>query len=126
MRLLLDTHVFLWWRLDAPELGPAARSVLEDPATRVYVSAAVGWEIVIKRALGRLEFEGDVHAAIVEEGFDPLPIRVEHADAVADLPALHADPFDRVMIAQARLEGLTLVTHDRIIRRYENVPLLIV
>ena len=126
MRILLDTHVFLWWRLDAPELSARARRLISDSGNRVYVSAAVAWEIVIKRSLGRLLFEGDVGAAIADEAFEPLPITVEHTDALADLPMLHRDPFDRVQIAQAQTEGLTLVTHDDLIRRYEDVSLFVV
>ncbi len=126
MQLLLDTHVFLWWWMDAPELSGAVRTLIRDPSTQVFVSAAVAWEIVIKRALGRLEFDGDVHGAIAGEGFESLPIRVEHADAVAKLPPLHGDPFDRIQMAQAQCEGLTLVTHDALIRRYPDVPLLVV
>lgn len=126
MRLLLDTHVFLWWRLDAPELSVEARRLIADGGNRILVSAAVAWEIVIKRALGRLEFEGDVGDAIAEEGFEPLPVTVRHADAVARLPLRHRDPFDRVQIAQARAEGLTLVTHDEAIRRYDDVSLFVV
>lgn len=80
MKLLLDTHVFLWWRSDARDLGDEARRAILDPDNEVLVSAAVGWEIVIKRALGKLEFEGGVAAAIAEEGFAPLPILVTHVD----------------------------------------------
>ena len=124
MRMLLDTHVFLWWRMDAPQLEEAARSALTDVRNEIFISAAVAWEIVIKRALGKLEFHGDVRAAIHEEGFAALPIRVEHCDALAALPPLHRDPFDRVLIAQAVTERMTLVTHDEQVKRYEAVPIL--
>lgn len=126
MRLLLDTHVFLWWYLDAPELTPAARGLLEDPSNRIYVSAAVAWEISIKRALGRLEFEGSVSAAVTAEGFESLPISLAHADAITALPPLHADPFDRILVAQAKHDRLTLVTHDAAVRQYPDVPLIAV
>lgn len=121
MRLLLDTHVFLWWRADAPELTETIRAALLDPENEVLVSAVVGWEIVIKRALHRLDFEGSVADAVGEEGFTPLPIRMRHVDAVADLPPLHADPFDRLLVAQALAESLTLVSADGMIRRYPGI-----
>jgi PIN domain nuclease of toxin-antitoxin system len=124
VRLLLDTHVFLWWRADAPELGRAARAAIGDAGNEVFVSAAVGWEIVIKRALGRLDFDGAVAAAVAEEGFAALPIAVSHVDEVARLPEHHRDPFDRLLVAQARVESLTLVTADPLVRRYAGIALL--
>ena len=89
----------------------------------MLVSAAVAWEITIKRQLGKLEAPDDLEAALEEERFQNLPITVRHALAVADLPAIHADPFDRIQVAQARLEGLTIVTRDGTIPRYD-VPCL--
>ncbi len=124
MRLLLDTHVFLWWWSDAAELGASARAAIADPANEVFVSAVVAWEIVIKRALGKLGFEGTVATAVAEEGFTTLPVSVAHVDEVARLPDHHRDPFDRLLVAQARVESLTLVTSDPFVRRYEGVALL--
>ena len=126
MRLLLDTHVFLWWRIDAPELSAAARSALMDADNEIFVSTAVAWEIVIKRKLGKLEFDGTVEAAIADEGFTPLAVRVAHVDRVAMLPDHHRDPFDRLLIAQAQVEAMTLVTADALIRRYDGFSLLAV
>jgi PIN domain nuclease of toxin-antitoxin system len=124
LRLLLDTHIFLWWRADAPELPTAARSAVLDPANEIFVSAAVGWEIAIKRALGRLDFDGRVTDAVKEEGFSPLPIQLPHTDEVARLPEIHRDPFDRLLIAQARVESLTLLTVDPDVRKYPGVAFL--
>lgn len=124
MRLLLDTHVFLWWRSDAPELGVEARRAILDPGNEVCVSAVVGWEIVIKRALGRLEFDGSVAAAVAEEGFVPWPVQLGHVDALALLPEHHRDPFDRLLIAQARVDGCQLVTADPLVHGYQGVALL--
>ena len=124
MRILVDTHVFLWWRADAPELPLRFRRELGNPENEVLVSAAAAWEIVIKRALGRLEFEGSVAAAVAEEGFTPLGVTLAHVDEVAALPDLHRDPFDRLLVAQARREGLVLATRDPFIRKYEGVDLL--
>ena len=124
MRLLLDTHMFLWWRADAPQLPARVRAAVRDAANDVYVSGAVAWEIVIKRALGKLEFEGSVADAVDEEGFLPLPIGLAHTDEVARLPAIHRDPFDRLLVAQARTESLTLVTEDPRVLRYPGVAFL--
>lgn len=118
MRLLLDTHAFLWWRVGSAKLSVKAHDAILDSSNEILVSAAVAWEIVIKRALKRLEFEGSVSAAIAEEGFVPLPITTAHVDELALLPEHHRDPFDRLLIAQARRDGLTLVTHDKSIREY--------
>ena len=121
--LLLDTHVLLWWLDDPASLQAPPRRLIADPRTRVFVSAAVAWEISIKRQLGKLEAPDDLEAALEEERFQHLPITVRHALAVAELPAIHGDPFDRIQIAQARLEGLTIVTRDGTIPRYD-VPCL--
>jgi PIN domain nuclease of toxin-antitoxin system len=116
-RLLLDTHVFLWWRADSRELKTATREAIAS-AELVFVSAATAWEAGIKVALGRLRIPDTISAGIADSGFEELPITVGHAEAAAALPPLHADPFDRMLVAQARLERLTLVTHDRRLRGY--------
>jgi PIN domain nuclease of toxin-antitoxin system len=127
VRLLLDTHVLLWWLADDPALNDAARAAIADPANAVWVSAASAWEIAIKSALGRLHLPQPacefVPVALAENDFAPLPIAVDHALRVADLPPLHGDPFDRMLIAQALAEGLTLVTADAALARYP-VPVL--
>ena len=121
--LLLDTHVLLWWLDDPVSLEAPARRLIADPRNRVFVSAAVAWEITIKRQLGKLEAPDDLEAALEQERFQHLPITVGHALAVAELPAIHGDPFDRIQIAQARLDALTIVTRDATIPRYD-VPCL--
>jgi PIN domain nuclease of toxin-antitoxin system len=117
-RLLLDTHVFLWWNNDDRALGAAARAEIADSDNAVLVSAATAWEIATKRALGRLEAPGDIASWIEDGGFAALPISVEHAARSAELPPHHRDPFDRLLIAQAEIEGLTLVTSDAEIAKY--------
>lgn len=124
MRLLLDTHVFLWWRADAPELPERARAAVLEAANEIYISAAVGWEIVIKRGLGKLEFEGSVREAVAEEGFSTLAMQLAHIDEVALLPEHHRDPFDRMLVAQARVEAMVLVTYDPTVRKYDGVTFL--
>lgn len=112
MRLLLDTHVVLWWLDDDKRLSAAARDEIVV-AEEVRVSAATVWEIAIKRALGRLEVPDDYLEHVERTRFRPLPIGFEHAEAAGSLPRHHDDPFDRMLVAQARVERLTLVTADR-------------
>lgn len=112
MRLLLDTHALLWALGLPDELRPEARLAIEDIRNDVFVSAASAWEIAIKRALGRLDAPTDLVEATRVVGFGELPIRVAHALAVERLPPLHRDPFDRMLVAQAVVEGLTIVTRD--------------
>jgi PIN domain nuclease of toxin-antitoxin system len=111
-RLLLDTHALLWWLADDPELSEEARRSIADPDAAVFVSAASAWEVAIKRALGRLEAPDDLSAALDASGIRAMPITITHAEAAGALPPHHADPFDRMLVAQARAEGLTIVTRD--------------
>jgi PIN domain nuclease of toxin-antitoxin system len=123
VELLLDTHAFLWWLGDDPKLGVNARAAIADAANAVYVSAASAWEIAVKRATGRLEAPGDIRAWIADNSFAELPIAVGHAIASAELPRHHADPFDRLLVAQAMIESLVLVAHDGEISRYGTAML---
>jgi PIN domain nuclease of toxin-antitoxin system len=109
--LLLDTHVVLWW-LDGSRLGDAVLEKIADPGELVVVSTASIWEAAIKTALGKLETPEALGRVVVDEGFERLPITFEHAERAGALPAHHRDPFDRMLVAQALTEGLTLVTHD--------------
>jgi PIN domain nuclease of toxin-antitoxin system len=118
VRLLLDTHVVLWWRLDSRRLGRTARSAIAS-ATSVYVSAASAWEVAIKVVIGRLRLEASFAEHVAAAGFEELPILFTHAAEAGVLPPHHADPFDRMLIAQARVDRLTLVTHDRIFESYD-------
>ncbi len=121
-KLLLDTHVFLWWRAKDPRLGKPARKAVSE-ADMVFVSAATAWEAGIKAALGKLRLPDTVEAGVTESGFEKLPITLRHAEAAAGLPPYHHDPFDRMLVAQARDEDLVLVTHDRRLEHYD-VPIL--
>jgi PIN domain nuclease of toxin-antitoxin system len=116
MNLLLDTHVLIWWD-EGRRLSSAGRRAIEA-ADSVYVSAASAWEVAIKIGLGRLRPSRTVEEAVEESGFLELPITTRHAQRVAGLPAHHRDLFDRLLVAQAEAEGLTLVTRDPVFERY--------
>ena len=118
MRLLLDSHVVLWWLDNNKELGPTCRSAISD-AHEVFVSAVTPWELGIKQALGKLKMPSPVSAALAPSGFRDLPILVEHAERAPTLPEHHRDPFDRMLVAQAQLEALTLVTADSALNAYD-------
>ena len=115
MRLLLDTHTFIWWDNDKLPRGVVT---LIQRAEEVYVSAATAWEMAIKASLGKLAVKAPVATAIDDNGFQALPITVSHADRVSSLPLHHRDPFDRLLVAQADLEGLGLVSRDPVLHRY--------
>src|SRR4051794_34918073 len=119
MTLLLDTHVFLWWLDDPRLLSKAAWKAISDGMNTVYISAAVAWEITIKRSLGKLDAPDDLEAAILANRFLPLAVTIPHALAVRTLPEHHRDPFDRLLIAQARHEGFKIVSRDPHIPRYD-------
>jgi PIN domain nuclease of toxin-antitoxin system len=119
MNLLLDTHTFLWAIDNHPNLSPEARAAITDGNNMVYVSAATAWEISIKKAIGKLTMpNGDYLEELKVHRFTPLDITTEHALAVENLPQHHKDPFDRLLIAQAQIEKLTLVTRDSRIKQY--------
>lgn len=120
MRLLLDTHALLW-ALSAPGKLPAGiRAAVEDPANIVFASAASAWEMAIKQARGKLDFPGaDLAGALRRASLLELPVAIKHAAAAARLPPLHRDPFDRMLVAQAQVEGLSLVSRDPAVRKYQ-------
>jgi PIN domain nuclease of toxin-antitoxin system len=123
VRLLLDTNVFLWWQWRDPALPAATKAAIEDRENDIWVSAATVWEISIKRRIGKLDFDGSPVTACNDAGFELLGIMASHAEAAGDLPRHHGDPFDRMLIAQAQLEHLTIVTADPQFKLY-GVPLL--
>lgn len=123
MRLLLDTHAFLWWVSDFRRISESARKAIADPDSEVFVSAVSGWEIGIKKAKGRLAAPDNLAAVVEKKRFAHLPLTFDHAERAATLPPHHRDPFDRMLIAQARTEGLILVTRDSRIPLYD-VPTL--
>lgn len=125
MRLLLDTHIFLWAVADSALLRPAARRWIES-ADEVFVSAASIWEIAIKARLGKIDADPDeLEAAIAASGFSELPVRARHAKGVVALPLHHADPFDRLLIAQAIAEPMRLLTADAALAPYSELVLMV-
>jgi PIN domain nuclease of toxin-antitoxin system len=117
--LLLDTHILLWWLSDDPLLPTGAREAIASPDNQVLVSAATAWEIAIKKAAGRLDAPDDLLEALEANDFVTLPITAPHALAAGALPPHHPDPFDRMLIAQARAENLTLISVDNRFPHYD-------
>ncbi|MFE2494674.1 type II toxin-antitoxin system VapC family toxin [Streptomyces scopuliridis] len=118
MRLLLDTHVILWWLADSPELDDGVKDLL-DKEPSVHVSAVSPWEIAIKQSLGKLEGPEDLAERARDSQFIPLSITAGHGVRAGRLPGHHRDPFDRLLVAQAQIEGMTLVTRDKWIPHYD-------
>jgi PIN domain nuclease of toxin-antitoxin system len=121
VRLIVDTHILVWATLESTRLPVRARDILGDSANKVYFSIASLWELAIKSSLGRENFTIDVtrlQSCLLDNGYDQLPIAIDHFEVLATLEHRHKDPFDRLLIAQARAEGLTLLTSDRIVASY--------
>ncbi|CAN5130031.1 type II toxin-antitoxin system VapC family toxin [soil metagenome] len=126
MRILLDTHILLWALSSDPRLSNEAVKLIGDSKNEVLVSAASIWEISIKYSLGRLSHSpAEITEAAISTGFSQLPIAFEHCHALAALPAVHSDPFDRMLIAQSLTEPAILVTHDRLLKEYGSTILLV-
>ena len=122
MRLLLDTHVLIWWVTGDRRLTKPRRDLIADPENQIAISAASFWEIAIKKSLGRIKIEIDeLHAAMKEDAFAEIPVRISQMLALEKLPPLHGDPFDRLLIAQSITEHRRLVTADAAILAYAAV-----
>ena len=123
MRILLDTHTFLWWTEDSPKLSVAARAAMTNGKNELFLSVVSAWEIAIKAQLGKLAVSGDLPDFITEQIYrnrvSVLAVQLQHALEVASLPLLHRDPFDRLLIAQSRLEQIPILTLDPLISQYE-------
>jgi len=122
VRYLLDTHVFIWWAIEDPRLPADMLDAIGDPANQLYLSAASTWEMMIKSGLGKLRLPAGAEALIARglrrNRVEPLSVIIEHTLALSSLEGIHRDPFDRLLIAQARREDLTLMTDDPLIRQY--------
>jgi PIN domain nuclease of toxin-antitoxin system len=123
LKLLLDTHAALWWLSGDDRFGETAGAWLTDETNQVFLSAVVVWEVAVKRSLGKLEAPADFAPTLLGAGALPLPLTLEHAAAVEELPWHHRDPFDRLIVAQSSIEGATLLSHDDALRPY-GVPLV--
>jgi len=121
MRVLLDAHVFVWWVGDHPRLSDRAREIIAHGATEIYVSSVSVWELLVKAQLGRVEMPEParfIPAQLVANGFEALPLHLHHVLALERLPAVHRDPFDRMLVAQATVEGMAFVSADRALAGY--------
>ena len=121
MKLLLDTHILLWAAQGAEQLSSKAKTLIEDPENQLYFSAASLWEIAIKNKLGRADFKVDLAVLrrnLLDNGFEEIAINSAHAIGVDALPNIHKDPFDRILIAQNAVEGITLMTADSLVAEY--------
>ncbi|WLI90010.1 type II toxin-antitoxin system VapC family toxin [Massilia sp. R2A-15] len=121
MKLLLDTHVLLWSAVAPEKLSDSARALLSDPQNELMFSAASLWEIAIKRGLARSDFRTDARVlrrSLIDNGYTEVPVTSEHAVAIDGLPGIHKDPFDRILVAQSIVEGVTLVTGDSLLAQY--------
>lgn len=119
MRVILDTHILLWWWADSARLTHDLRDLIADPTHEVFVSAVSIAEIAVKKSKGRLVVREDFSEGIDADGFAELPLTALHAGRLASLPMLHRDPFDRMLVAQAQVEGATLITMNRMVRKYD-------
>ena len=119
MQYLLDTHALIWWLANDPSLDPNAKAEIASPNNLIFVSAASTWEISIKKAIGKLDSPEDIMKQIAKNKFKSLPINIEETLTIETLPPHHQDPFDRILIAQAQVFDLTIITRDRQFSLYD-------
>ncbi len=125
MKLLLDTHILLWWLANDSALKPQVRQLIADPENAVFLSSVTLWEIWLKNSIGKLTLPADFEERLAKEKFESLPLAAAHTKAVASLPWLHRDPFDRMLVAQAMTANLRLLTVDETISAYGSMTLLV-
>jgi len=118
MQYLLDTHIILWWLTEPEKISPKARKTISDKNNIIYTSSVSYWEMAIKKSIGRLTLPNNIIEILLSEGFKMLPLTPEESLSVADLPLLHQDPFDRMLVMQAKLHDLVLITNDKRIMDY--------
>lgn len=123
MKILIDTHVLLWWLMNDTTLGADAKLLIASPQNTIFVSAISAWEIVIKKALGKLQAPDDLDKAIAMSHFHSLSVTTQHAMGITSLPPHHQDPFDRMLISQSKIEGCTLMTRDGRMGQYD-IPII--
>ncbi len=126
MKILLDTHILLWCLTNDRRLSKKARHLVESPRNTIVVSSASIWELALKRALGKIWVQlSELEEKALESGFEPLPVTMRHAVAVAELPPYHGDPFDRMLLAQCMVETSRLLTHDSLLEQYGKIVILV-
>lgn len=125
MRILLDTHYLLWWLGATPELSAQARDIISEPANLIFFSVASLWELRIKEEVGKIDLPDSFAEALARQSFEALPITVNHTEALRGLPLHHRDPFDRMLVAQAKTDRLTILTRDQAVARYDVDHLLL-
>jgi len=123
-KYLLDTHIFLWWISDAEQLSQEVFDIISDTSNQIYISSATIWEIAIKEALGKLKVDANLNSVIEANGFIELKVSAICANATKELEPIHRDPFDRMLISQAIVEDMTLITVDKFIIQYNRVKVL--
>jgi len=123
MNYLLDTHIILWWLTDPNQIAPKARKIISDRKQKIYLSSASFWEMAIKKSIGKLTLPNNILEILIHTGFELLPITTQEALSVADLPLLHMDPFDRMLIMQAKLNDLVFITRDEKLTDYPIITL---
>lgn len=124
MKVLLDTHVYLWWLDNPQKISKKAREVIENTNNTIFISAAVAWEIAIKSSIGKLKVPANIMDYMEEEKFIELPITTAHTVALAKLEDIHRDPFDRILLAQAKADKLVFITRDQISMRYSKIKMI--
>lgn len=123
MQYLLDTHIVLWWLTNPSKIAPNIREVIANKKNKIFISSVSFWEMAIKQSLGRLNIPNNVIEVLLKEGFEMLPLIAEESLGISDLPFIHTDPFDRMLIIQAKLNNLALITDDSKITQYPVVTL---
>ncbi|MGE3320235.1 MAG: type II toxin-antitoxin system VapC family toxin [Candidatus Berkiella sp.] len=123
MNYLLDTHVILWWLTEPKNISTKARKIISDKEENIFISSASCWEMAIKKGVGRLKFPANLLEILTNEGFDIISISASESLSVADLPLIHHDPFDRMLIIQAKLNDMVLITRDETIMKYPVITL---
>lgn len=124
MRFLLDTHMLIWWLTNARDLPPHFHTTISNPAHQVYVSIISVWEMTIKQSVGKLHIPADLEQQLERHQFQLLPLNLAHVRPVADLPLVHRDPFDRLLICQAMAEDMVFLSTDRVFRQYTGLKIL--
>jgi PIN domain nuclease of toxin-antitoxin system len=126
MKIIIDTHILLWWASNDRHLPVKARRLIENRANKISVSVASIWEIAIKQALGRIDIDlKELEEVIIANDFEPLSVKLHHAISVSELPPHHNDPFDRMLVAQCQAETAYLLTHDEQLRKYGKVVMVV-